>query len=1095
MNITRSSKILFKLFSLLFLFTQCTSVEQFKQSEFDKIQTGFTTPKEDNTLWCYWYWIGDDISKEGITKDLEAMKKAGIGGALIGNINPKEKDGRVPILSEEWWEHMVHAVNEGKRIGVDIGAFNSPGWSQSGGPWVKPDMAMRYVTYSEIKIAGGKKVDLKLVKPNAEFQDTYVLAFPSISSEKNTLSNSNARIKITPTIKNSLNLIDNDTTTLASFSKAIQEYQIDIIGNEAITARSLRIVPSNDIIKANCEILANIDGEYKSIKSFTIDRSKLTPNVGPNKYAPILEAIPETNATGFRLKMNLLGGIFESNTFPNAKAGTWKMSEITISEAAGLEAYAEKTLGKMHPTPFPKWDSYKWDEQEDVTDSSLIVNADNIINISDKMDANGNLSWDAPEGQWTIQRYGMTPTGTKNSPAAPQGKGYEIDKANKELVQFHYDQFIGELLRRIPKESKSAFKYVIADSYEMGSQNWTDGFEEKFETKFGYNPKKYLPVFSGRIVGSVEESDRFLWDLRRSVADAVAYEYVGGLREASNEDNLQLWLENYGHWGFPSEFLMYGGQSNLVSGEFWNEGTLGDIECKAASSAAHIYGKPMVSAEAFTAGGRSYVRHPALLKKRGDWSFTEGINHFVLHLYIHQPDDNRVPGVNAWFSTEFNRHNTWFKKSKSYFDYLRRSQHLLQQGKYVADVCYFIGENTPIMTGVRNPELPDGYSYDYINAEVILNRVTVKDGKFVLPDGMSYNLMVLPPFETMRPELLTKIESLVKQGGKIFGKAPKKSPSLQNYPENDRIVNELANKMWGINDNEKFKKYGQGTIIDGLELKDALNQLNIAKDVDLNADVPVLWTHRTMPGMEIYFLTNQSSQTINFTPSFRVKGMKPQLWDAVTGEIRQLSEFVEKDGRIDVPINMKENQSWFVIFSNLDNETIKRGYPTNFPKFNTVKTLENEWEVDFKNKNIGPSESVKFTKLTDWIKSENNKIKYYSGTAVYTSKFNYSKEDGMKDVYIDLGKVGVMASVKINGKDIGTTWIAPFKLNASQAIKEGENNIEVEVVNVWRNRITGDKSLPEEKKSTWLLVDIISPDEELIPSGLLGQVTIQTIDY
>jgi hypothetical protein len=1095
MDITKSSKILFKLFSLLFLFTQCTSVEQFKQSEFDKIQTGFTIPKDDNTLWCYWYWIGDDISKDGITKDLEAMKAAGIGGALIGNINPEEKDGKIPILSEDWWGHMVHAVNQGKRIGVDIGVFNCPGWSQSGGPWVKPEMAMRHMIYSERKVKGGKKIDIKLTKPSNQFQDSYVLAFPSISFEKKTISKKNTKIKITPNTENASNLIDGDTLSTVSFSREIKKHEIEFESSESINARSIKVVPSKDIINAKIEVFAYLDDKYKSIKSFDINRTSIHPNVGPDKYAPILVSLPESKSKNFKVIISVLPPVFQVELPPKNKLRSWRIAEITISEAAGLEEYAKKTLGKMHPTPYPSWDSYVWEPQPKLNDNALKISTDKIIDISNLMDTDGNLSWNAPAGEWTIQRYGMAPTGTTNAPSAPQGKGYEIDKVNKRLVQFHYQQYVGELLKRIPEESKDAFKYVIADSYEMGSQNWTDGYEQRFEKKFGYNPKKYLPVFSGRIVGSVEESERFLWDLRRSIADDIAYEYVGGLKESSNNDNLKLWLENYGHWGFPSEFLMYGGQSDLVSGEFWNEGTLGDIECKAASSAAHIYGKPMVSAEAFTAGGRSYVRHPALLKKRGDWSFTEGINHFVLHLYIHQPDDNRVPGVNAWFSTEFNRHNTWFKKSKTYFDYLRRSQHLLQQGKYVADVCYFIGENTPIMTGVRNPELPDGYSYDYINAEVILNRVTVKDGKFVLPDGMSYNLMVLPPFETMRPELLTKIESLVKQGGKIFGKAPNKSPSLQNYPENDRIVSELANKMWGVNDNEKLKKYGQGVIIDGLELKDALNQLSIAKDVDLNVDVPVLWTHRTMPGMEIYFLTNQSSQTINFTPSFRVKGMKPQLWDAVTGEIRQLSEFVEKDGRIDVPINMKENQSWFVIFSNLDNETIKRGYPTNFPKFNTVKTLENEWEVDFKNKNIGPSESVKFTKLTDWIKSENNKIKYYSGTAVYTSKFNYSKEDGMKDVYIDLGKVGVMASVKINGKDIGTTWIAPFKLNASQAIKEGENNIEVEVVNVWRNRITGDKSLPEEKKSTWLLVDIISPDEELIPSGLLGQVTIQTIDY
>ncbi|SFB95302.1 Glycosyl hydrolases family 2, sugar binding domain [Algibacter lectus] len=1069
-----------------FIFHSCETPNEVKKPDLGKLKTGFVTPSEDNTLWCYWYWIGDDISKDGITKDLEAMKAAGIGGALIGNINPDEKDGKVPMLSEDWWSHMVHAVNEGKRIGVDIGAFNCPGWSQSGGPWITSEMAMRYVTYSEVKVEGGKTIDLNLVQPEKEFQDTYVLAFPSIGYEANTTSVKNTKIVVKPSIKNAMNLIDADTVSVASFSNSVGNYEIELTTEKALNANSLRIIPGRKNMFLSGEVFAQIDGAYKKIKVFTFDRRKLTPNVGADKYAPLLISLPNTKSNSFKITFKQL---IKGN--PAQQKGEWDLAEVSISEASGMESYARKSLAKMHPTPFPAWDSYKWNQQESV-DSALKVGSNAVINISDKMDANGKLNWEAPAGLWTIQRFGMTPTGTKNSPSAPQGKGYEVDKANKALAQFHYKQFIGEFLKRIPEESKSAFKYVIADSYEMGSQNWTDGYAEKFEAKFGYSPIKYLPVFTGRIVGSVEESERFLWDLRRSIADAVAYEYTGGLRESSNEDNLQLWLENYGHWGFPSEFLMYGGQSDLVSGEFWNEGTLGDIECKSASSAAHIYGKNRVSAEAFTAGQRSYVRHPAMLKKRGDWSLTEGINHFVLHLYIHQPDDNRVPGVNAWFSTEFNRHNTWFKKSKAYFDYLRRSQHMLQQGQYAADVCYFIGEDAPIMTGVRNPELPEGYSYDYINAEVILDKLTVKDGKFVLPDGMSYSLMVLPPFDTMRPELLEKIETLVSQGGKIYGQAPKKSPSLQNYPESDIKVKEIANKMWGSSD-EVLKTYGQGAIADGLELQEALTKLNIDKDVDLNGQASVLWTHRTMPGIEIYFLTNQSDKAIEFTPSFRVKGMKPQLWDAINGTIKDLPDFKELNDRTAVPIKMEALQSWFVVFSTSNNmgETLKS--ESNFPETNIVQTLNNPWKVDFKNKDIGPKQVLELPKLTDWIESENDTIKFYSGTAVYTSNFKYSKEEEMTNVYIDLGKVGVMASVKINGKNIGTTWIAPFKLNATSALKNGENTIEIEVVNVWRNRLTGDRELDKDVRTTWVIVDSAKKEEELISSGLLGPVTIQTV--
>lgn len=1073
-------------------FIKCATAEKETISDLEKIQNDFINPTEENTVWCYWYWINDDISKEGITKDLEAMKEAGIGAALIGNINPNEKDGKVPMLSESWWEHMVHAINEGKRLGVDIGVFNCPGWSQSGGPWVEPEMAMRYLTYSETSVIGGKNIKIKLEQPKELFQDTYVLAFPTIEAEKRVISSNNTKVQVIPKVGNPGNLIDNNTSKVVSFLSDIKNYQVDLISEDVLTASSIKIIPGKKTINVICEVYARIDDDFKLLKTFEIDRRKLDPNVGPDQYAPLLVDLPDTKSNEFRLVFSPKPEFQQAPGNSDASSLSWDIAEILISEAAGLEYYAEKNLSKMHPTPFPAWDSYDWDPQKEVIFPDQKIEINQVQDISDKMDAEGNLNWNAPEGKWTIQRFGMTPTGTKNAPSAPQGKGYEIDKANKELVQFHYNQFIGELLKRIPEKSKSAFKYVIADSYEMGSENWTDGYEKKFEAQFGYNPKKYLPVFSGRIVGSVEESERFLWDLRRSIADAVAHEYVGGLREASNKDSLQLWLENYGHWGFPSEFLMYGGQSDLVSGEFWNEGTLGDIECKSASSAAHIYGKNRVSAEAFTAANRTYVRHPAMLKKRGDWSFTEGINHFVLHLYVHQPDDQRVPGVNAWFSTEFNRHNTWFTKSKAYFDYLRRSQHLLQQGKYAADVCYFIGENTPIMTGVQNPELPEGYSYDYINAEVILNKLTVKDGKFVLPDGMSYNLMVLPPFDTMRPELLGKIEELVKQGGKIFGNPPLKSPSLQNFPESDLQVQNIANKMWNVSD-EKLKKYGEGYIIEGLELQEALKNLNIEKDVDLKKDSPVLWTHRTMPEMEIYFLTNQSDSEIEISPSFRVNGLKPQLWDAMTGEVRPLNEYNEKEGRTVVPMKMEPYQSWFVVFSNSKIDE-SANYKKNFPELTKVQTLEKPWLVDFQNKNIGPDKPVKFSELTDWINNDNEKIKYYSGTAVYKSTFNYEKNQNIQDIFIDLGKVGVMGSVKINGISIGTTWIAPYQLKATGAIKNGENTIEVEVVNVWRNRLTGDKDLPKDKRSTWVMVDNFSPEEALIPSGLIGPVTLQAIN-
>ncbi|UMB54112.1 hypothetical protein MKD41_01220 [Lutibacter sp. A64] len=1062
----------------------CNTGSKFSSKEFENLKEGFSTPADTNTVWCYWYWINDDISKDGITKDLEAMKKAGIGGALIGNINPAHKDGKVPMLSEDWWSHMVHAVVEGKRIGVDIGIFNCPGWSQSGGPWVDYTKAMRYLTYSETKVEGNQLLKLQLIQPKEEFQDTHTLAFKSLEAEKKNIINIPTEITSSVKTINTNLLKDGILESAGSFStKENKELVLSFKVKESINARQISIGASEEF-QCDIQLFSKQNGKDTLIKSFVFDRRKNAVNVGPITNGPLYISLPNSTSNEFKLVC--------TNFVSRKKVAGF--SEIGISEAPILDRYIEKQLGKMHATPKPKWDTYTWTKQEEEPIKELCVEAEEIIDISSYLNVNGLLTWDAPEGDWTIMRIGMTPTGTKNSPSAPQGQGYEIDKMNSELAKFHFDNFVGEFLKRIPEESKSAFKYVIADSYEMGSQNWTDDYELKFKAKYGYDPIKYLPVLSGRIVENVEKSERFLWDLRRSIADDVAYEYVGGLREASHEHNLKTWLENYGHWGFPGEFMMYGGQSDLIAGEFWNEGTLGNIECKASSSTSHTYGKPITSAEAFTSSRKSFLRHPAMLKKRGDWSLTEGINHFVLHLYIQQPDDSRKPGINAWFGTEFNRHNTWFSQASNYFDYLRRCQYLLQQGKYVADVCYFIGEDAPIMTGGRNPEIPKGYSYDYINAEVILNRLSVKDGRFVLPDGMSYKVMVLPPFTIMRPEVLAKIEELVKQGGVILGYKPENSPSLQNYPQCDVEVKELANKLWsGVYKDGKMKNlYAAGFVFDGYQLNEVFSTLNVKKDVDVPDEAPILWTHRTLPGMDIYFITNQSNEQIEVSPIFRVnKHLKPQLWDAVSGEIRALNDFEVSGKGITVPLKLKAAQSWFVVFTNASD--VSKGYQTNFPEPSLLQSIDAPFMVDFKNKEIGPKEPLLFEQLSDWVSSEDDSIKYYSGSATYTTNFNLNELSKDQEIYLNLGSVSVMAKVKINGKEMGGVWMAPYRLNITDAIKVGDNKLQIEVVNLWRNQLIKNKKLPLEKRYTWLETDDIKKNEKPHASGLLGPVTIENL--
>ena len=478
----------------------------------------------------------------------------------------------------------------------------------------------------------------------------------------------------------------------------------------------------------------------------------------------------------------------------------------------------------MFQEPLPYWKEYQWAEQAKVDDASLLVHAGRVTDISGYLQGD-TLLWEVPPGEWEIVRTGMLPTYVTNFPALEgDGLGLEVDKMSKTHLQAHFDAFIGEIYRRIPAGDRKTWKVVVADSYEVGGQNFTDDFLASFERAYGYSAVPFLPVFDGTVVESQDVSDRFLWDMRKLVAEQLSYNHVGELTRLSHQHGLTTWLENYGHWGFMGEFLQYGGQADEVAGEFWSEGDLGNVENRAASSCAHIYGKRKVSSESFTCGGNAYSRYPRVMKQRGDLFFSEGINNSLLHVYISQKPEYKRPGLNTWYGNEFNRNNTWYSHLDLFTDYLKRCNFMLQQGLNVADVCYFIGEDTPKMTGITQPALPKGYQFDYINAEVILRDMTVKDGMLTLPHGTSYRMLVLPELKTMRPGLLAKIKQLVADGGVILGPRPERSPSYEDYPHADEHVRDMAGQLWGDVDGAQTRstRFGKGLVLNGMDMAEAL---------------------------------------------------------------------------------------------------------------------------------------------------------------------------------------------------------------------------------------------------------------------------------
>lgn len=1062
------------------LFTQCMSQ--------NKMDAEFKSPPSSVQTGTYWYWIEGNISKEGVIKDLEAMKAAGINRAFIANIGgagtgDPNASHKVKFMSDEWWDITHAALKRATELNIEIGIFNSPGWSQSGGPWIKPEETMRYLASSQKVLQGPGKVSVQLSQPTEHFEDVKVLAFPNPTPEGTVLNMTNAIITATPRTENVANLVDGDVNTGMSF-QGEGGSAIDLKAKGPFTARSIVIRTNPVPIYTHVELQArNNDGTYQTISSFPINRTRDWKKVGFDPYADVAMTFEPTTSDAFRVIFNPT----------SAHTG---IAELTISSVPRVERFKEKSLAKLFQTEVPSWDEYLWREQPEANEKELALKPEQVIDISDKLSADGTLNWDVPEGEWMVIRTGMAPTGVVNEPACPDATGYEVDKMSKKHAETHFNAYVGEMLRRIPEKDRKSVKVLVQDSYEVGGQNFTDDLIPAFKERYGYDPTPYLPVLNGIVVSSQHDSDAFLWDLRRFVADRISYEYVGGTREVAHKHGLTTWLENYGHWGFPGEFLQYGGQADEVGGEFWADPPYGEIENRLATSCAHIYGKKLVSSESSTSAGPAYLRTPNDLKPRMDRYFTYGINNTVLHLYIQQPDEERLPGSNAWFGTEFDRNNIWFKHMDLYTTYIKRCNYMMRQGWYQADVAYFIGEDAPRMVGIMEPWIPAGYQFEHINAEVIIRDLSVKDGRLVLPHGVSFKILVLPPkLKTMRPELLEKIEKLVADGAIVSGPAPERSPSLENQPAADQKVKELARKLWDNVDgvNVKQRSYGKGMICHGMSFEELFAQLDYVPDCKVPSGTLIYQAHQKDGNTDIYILSNQEDHPVTMDVEFRVTGKQPELWIPLTGEIRKLPAFTHKKQTTVVPMKLEKGECVFVVFRQEGKPTANTA-EANYPAPTRLQEVRSTWNVTFESAFKTPR-PMQMNVLRDLSTISNDSVKYFSGTATYTTNTELKKAGKGEHLFITFDKVGTMAKVCINGKYAGGVWTTPYKLEVTDFVKDGINEIKVEVVNTWVNRIIGDLNAPESERQVYCFINPHRPDSPLPASGLIGAVVFETVSY
>lgn len=759
-----------------------------------------------------------------------------------------------------------------------------------------------------------------------------------------------------------------------------------------------------------------------------------------------------------------------------------------------------------------------------------VVDAGKVVDLTGMMKGD-LLTWDVPAGEWTIMRFAARNNGAVTRPAPMPGVGFESDKADSAALAAHFSIFTDELLSMLGKRDTTlpgGLKYLHIDSWEVGAQNWTPQLREEFTKRRGYDPQPYYPVYAGYIVGDKNISERFLWDLRQTMQELMVEKHSSYVRRYANRNGMLLSIEPYDM--NPMQDLELGASADVPMAEFWSLGGFNtSFSAVEASSLAHVKGQRVVPAEAFTAHLDGWRQHPASMKNQNDWTFAAGINRLVYHTFQHQylPDSLRPGMTMGPYGVHWDRNQTWWPYVGAYHTYVARCQYMLQTAEPVADVLYLTPEEAPFVfrapkSALYGDVLIDkrGYSFDACPPS-LLKGASVKDGKVVFPSGATYRIMVLPHFKTMTPAMLAKLKELVADGAVLVGLPPEQTPGLTDYPQSEGKLKAMVDELWGSDASLSGlveRQFGKGTVFTGTELAEKEDNLYPAYSVtaeilnDLLGIVPdftanpdnLRYIHEKKGDIDVYFVSNRTENEVAAKCTFRVSGKQPRLWNPMDGSTRELTSFDDNGSVTEIDLRFEPTESYFIVFAGeSENNT---GEP-NFPEKSVIKELTGQWQVAFDPKWGGP-ESVMLDSLSDWSLSDNEGIRYYSGTAVYAKTFQADKPAEGR-VLLSLGDVKNIAKVKLNGTDAGIVWCAPWQIDVTDALQSGENTLEVEVTNLWVNRLIGDEQLPDDgivngqwpdwylqgtprpsKRFTFTTWKHYKADSPLQPSGLLGPVCL-----
>lgn len=820
-----------------------------------------------------------------------------------------------------------------------------------------------------------------------------------------------------------------------------------------------------------------------------------------------------------------LGLSFGTHNCPgwSASGGPWVPVEQSMQKLVWTETSLSgpTTAPTVLPRPAvdPKWNYYR-DIAALAFPAQKTFSPAEVLDLTSHLDAEGRLDWQAPSGTWTVLRFGHTTTGAVNGTAPLSGQGLEVDKMDRAAVESFWNGYAAKIVVDAGKEAGRTLTRFESDSYEAGPQDWTPQMREEFERRRGYDPLPWLPALTDRTAGDPDRSARFRRDWERTIKDLVGENYYRTLGDLSRRvPGMQYLLEPYATGRYePFENSEISAHGDILMCEFWQKpSTWGWDSVKPVASAAHTLGKRLVAAEAFTGQPQyAWLADPYALKSTGDRAFCLGVNLLVLHASAHQPWLGVAPGMTmGWWGTQFGRGQTWWDHgAKEWIAYLSRCQFLLQQGRSVSDLCY-------LAEGRRTPKVPAGFDADTIGEQTLLARVRIEQGRLMLPDGVSYSLLVLPEHTTMSPALARRLRELVRAGAIILGPKPSQTPGLENFPAADAEIAHIADELWGPADAAPASghPYGAGRVFSGRTPAEVLATLGALPDVETPADEALLWIHRRVDAADIYFLSNQKETAVTARVGFRVTGRVPELWHADTGTIEPASEWDSADGRTTVTLPFDPSGSVFVVFRQPTSATSQ--VASSHPNSASPQVLDGPWDVRFP-PGWGAPEHIVLTRLLSWPDHPDRGVRFFSGTAVYTKSFEVSADRlaSGRRLLLDLGVVKNTASIRLNGHEFECLWKPPFRTDITEWLVPGRNTLEIAITNLWPNRMIGDENEPDDcewgpprgrvgrpllREPSWLVNHTPRPskgrytfssfkfftkDSPLLESGLLGPVRL-----